>query len=256
MKLIGGQDFEELGGTVTSPVENREGAGYTWHIILDNLSRLFLSSLLCIALFLPLAAALFFGYALRLPPLLLLGGLLGGAVSGPGYGVLVDGILVALRGFPGRWWERYKLVFHREWKNLLIPGMVRGLFGAMAVNILLTVKSAGTLPPLMLLSLLVALLALLAVDTWFWPQRMLIDLNLRQLVKNSVLMTMMHPKVTWGAVAVPVLYWGIMVFLYPYSAIFLLILGVWFPAFMQLRIIYRQLDTELKIEERLSRRDA
>ena len=99
MKLIGGQDFEDLGGTVTSPIENREGVGHTWNIILDNLKRLIISSLLCALGFLPLATGIFFGFALRLPPLLLLAGVIGGAISGPAYGTLVGTIYP---GFPER----------------------------------------------------------------------------------------------------------------------------------------------------------
>ncbi|MBR2529220.1 MAG: hypothetical protein IKE58_12220 [Blautia sp.] len=251
MKLIGGQDFEDLGGTVTSPIENREGVGHTWNIILDNLKRLIISSLLCALGFLPLATGIFFGFALRLPPLLLLAGVIGGAISGPAYGTMIDGILVAFRGLPGRWWERYTQVFRREWKNCLLPGMVQGLFLAMAVNVLMMVYDGRGLPPLMLLSLLVAALTLLAVNTWFWPQRMLIDLNLIQLAKNSLLMTMMHPKVTWGAVAVLILYWAFIFILYPYSSLFLVVLGFWFPSLMQITITYRMLNGELKIEERL-----
>ena len=121
----------------------------------------------------------------------------------------------------------------------------------MAVNVLMMVYDGRGLPPLMLLSLLVAALTLLAVNTWFWPQRMLIDLNLIQLAKNSLLMTMMHPKVTWGAVAVLILYWAFIFILYPYSSLFLVVLGFWFPSLMQITITYRMLNGELKIEERL-----
>lgn len=66
MALFDKNYYDKIGSTAgegTGP-----SAGKTWNLIMDNMARFFLGSLISVAAFLPLAVALFFGYILRLPP--------------------------------------------------------------------------------------------------------------------------------------------------------------------------------------------
>jgi hypothetical protein len=63
-------------------------------------------------------------------------------------------------------------------------------------------------------------------------------------------MILMHPLVTLGALAIQLAYWGLMLILIPYSSLFLIVLGFWFPALLSTTAIYGRLNEDLKIEER------
>ena len=93
--------------------------------------------------------------------------------------------------------------------------MVIGLIAAMAVNILTNLYDGNRLPDMMLASIILVTVAALAIYTYLWIQRLMLDLSLKQIIKNSWLMIMMHPVVTLGAVAFQLAYWGLLLILYP-----------------------------------------
>lgn len=250
MALFGGLNYNDLGGTLDAAQDDRTSRGYTWHAIVDNIPRLFISNLICILFLIPAMTGFLLGMLWDRPQILLLSGVIGGAIAAPSYAALYDASLMAYRGYPGRWWERYKLVFKREWKGSLLPGMLLGLLAAMAANLVMNLQEGNRLPDMMLVSMIIVAVAALAIFTWFWTQRLMLDLSLVQLVKNSWLMTMMHPLVTLGAIALRVVYWVVMLILYPYSMVFLVLLGVWFPTFMTVRIMYNTIDRDMRLDER------
>lgn len=249
--FLGGQDFEDLGGTVTGKVYNGSGVGKLWNMILDNLPRLFVSNLICIAAAIPGVTGLLFGYLLQNPMLLLLSGVVLGLLLGPFYGAMMDGILTALRGFPGNWWPRYKLVLKRDWKSYLLPGLLTGLMAAMVLEVLMVRATGGELPMLMLWTTIIALVLFLMYSIYAWPQRVLLDLTFPQILKNCLPMFLAHFPTTLGALAIIVVYWGLMLILVPYSSMFLLVLGLWFPALMSTNVVYKNINRDFHIEERL-----
>lgn len=256
MSLFGGLNYNDLGGTLDAEQGDRSSRGYTWHQIVDNFSRLFVTNLICVLFLVPALTGFMLGSLWNRPQLLLLAGVLGGALAAPSYIAMYDAALMSYRGYPGRWWERYKLVFKREWKGSLVPGMVIGLIAAMAVNILTNLYDGNRLPDMMLASIILVTVAALAIYTYLWIQRLMLDLSLKQIIKNSWLMIMMHPVVTLGAVAFQLAYWGLLLILYPYSFVFLFFLGVWFPAFMTVRIVYNALDKDMRLDERYEQAQA
>ena len=124
-------NYNDLGGTLDAEQGDRSSRGYTWHQIVDNFSRLFVTNLICVLFLVPALTGFMLGSLWNRPQLLLLAGVLGGALAAPSYIAMYDAALMSYRGYPGRWWERYKLVFKREWKGSLVPGMVIGLIAAM-----------------------------------------------------------------------------------------------------------------------------
>ncbi len=250
MSLFGGLNYNDLGGTLDAEQGDRSSRGYSWHAIVDNFTRLFLTNLICVVFLIPALTGFMLGSLWNRPQILLLAGVLGGALAAPSYIAMYDAALMSYRGYPGRWWERYKLVLKREWKGSLVPGMVIGLITAMVVNIVTNLHDGNRLPDMMLVSIVIAVAVALAIFTYFWIQRLMLDLSLKQIIRNSWLMAMMHPAVTLGAIAFRAVYWGLLLILYPYSIVFLVFLGVWFPSFMTVRIVYNTLDKDMRLDER------
>lgn len=247
---MNGMNFEEMGGTVTGKRGSGKGVGRVWGMIMDNLARLFVTNLLTILFLIPMLSGMLFAVMIHQSIFLLLSGVVGGAIAGMGFGPMVDGIMRAQMGFIGNWWDRWKMVFVRDWKSCLLPGMLSGILAAMVENIVVEANTSNTLPVMMLPSILLAVLVVLALGMYFWPQRMLLDLGFRQTLKNSGLMILMHPLISLGGLAIIVVYWALMGILFPYSSMFMLVLGFWFPVFMSTTVLYGVMNKELKLEER------
>lgn len=243
--------FRNNGSGDGDPIQRR-GLARVLEIILDNLTRLLVSSLLCLVCLIPWAAAVLWAVS-RGGALELVGaGFAGGMLFGPAYGAMSDGMLYAVRDVPGDWWRTYCRAWKRDWKGNLIPGGITGVLGALAAyeGIMLGVQP-DFLPVSVYVCTGLALAVAMTLFTYFWPQRAFTDLNNRQILKNSRLMIMMHPVTALKALLVELVYWAVLVVAFPYSAIALPLLGLWFPALMALLIIYPQLNEDLKMEERL-----
>lgn len=240
-----------MGGTVTGKVYNGKGVGKIWNMIMDNIPRLFVSNLICIAAAIPGITGLAFGYLLGNPLFLLLSGVVLGLLLGPFYGAMMDGILTAMRGFPGNWWRRYKMVLKRDWKSYLLPGLLTGLMIAMVLEVLMVRASGQELPMLLMWTTVIALVLFLMYSIYVWPQRVLLDLTFPQILKNCLPMFLAHFPTTLGALAIKAVYWALLLILIPYSTIFLMVLGLWFPALMSTNVVYKNINNDFHIEERL-----
>lgn len=248
--LFGGQDYNQMGGTLGAPQEDRHQTGYSWHVIVDNLTRLLISGLLCVVSAIPACSGMLLGLMWDRPEILLISGAVGFAIVGPFYGAMYDGCLMAYMGYPGRWWERYCKVLRREWRHCIIPGLVMGLIIATVVNVFMNIHAGNTVDLSVILCMIILVVISFSVLSYFWTQRLLLDLDFMQLLKNSWIMTMMHPLLGLGAAAIRIVYWALMLFLYPYSIIFLLVLGPWFPTYMTIRVVYNALDEALQLDQR------
>lgn len=244
-------DFEKMGGTTTGKAAQSKGLGRLWEMCMDNTVRLLLSNLICLISMIPGALAMLYAVGKNSASLLLLAGILGGAIFGPQYGAMIDGILLALRGSSGEWWARYRMVWKRDWRGNLLPGVLVGILLALTVYVGLTVQFADALPITLLVCMVISVVIAVGIFTYLWPQRVFLDLKLYQIIKNSLYMMIAHPFVTLGSVAVQVAYWAIVVVLAPRSLIVLLVLGLWFPALAGTQIVYGKLNADFKMEERL-----
>lgn len=246
-------DFNRLnGGAGSGPIRQSTGFMRFLEIVFDNLARLAVSSLFTVLAAVPGAAALTVSALLQSPLLLLPAGILGGAILGPFYGAMMDGIMLSLRDLPGSWWNRYRHALKRDWKDCIVPGIAIGCLAAVTIEVLLAPQWGQSLPPMMFPCLIIGLLVAAAFLTYLWPQRVTLDLPLPQVLRNCLFLIIAHPAVTLGAVAVQALYWGILVLTVPYSGIFLLITGTWLPALAGCAIVFSGMDTDLKLSERLS----
>lgn len=246
-----GYSFEDLGGTTSGQAFQGKGLTRLWYMIIDNTGRFLAANAISILCMVPAALGMSFGVIFRQPWALLLSGLISGALLGPATGCLTDAILAALRGESGRWWQRYRRVCKRDWKNCMLPGIAVGIAAAMIINVLEQWRTNSHLPNLMLVSVLLSVVVLFLIGTYFWPMRMMLDLTMVQCIRNSLLMVIMHPAVSLIALALQLIYWGLMLFLLPYSLLLVVIFGVWFPTALVLNLIYDVFNKELRLEERL-----
>lgn len=248
--LFGGQDYNQMGGTLGAAQEDRHSTGYSWHVIIDNVERLIITGLLCVIFAIPGCSGMILGLMWNRPEILLVSGGLGFAIMGPAYGAMYDACLMAYMGYPGRWWERYCKVFKREWRHCLVPGAVMGLIIATVVNVFMNIHEGNRMDTSVIVCMVVLVVASFSILSYLWTQRMLLDLGLVQTVKNSWIMLMVHPVRGLGAAAFRIVYWALMLFLYPYSLIFLLLLSTWFPTFITIRIVYEPLNEALQLDQR------
>lgn len=241
-----------MGGTTSGSAIKTKGLSRTWELCMDNLVRFLVSNLLCLVSLIPGAFGTFIGVMDGGQPIwLLLSGIVGGALFGTCYGAMMDGILIAMRDSSGGWWKRYRHAWKRDWRDNLLPGALMGTLVALVLHVLCRLGSGQSLPPAMLASTVAAAVVAVAIFTYLWPQRVFLDLGIAAIFYNCLLMILRHPLKTLLAVLAQGLYWGMMLFLFPYSTILLLILGLWFPALVSTQILYQQLNCDLKIEERL-----
>ncbi|MCD7929130.1 MAG: hypothetical protein LUF86_03110 [Clostridiales bacterium] len=251
--MLFGQNFENMGGTVSGPTSNNTGVRLFWEILFDNMGRFFATSALSTIALLPAVVGIVYALSQNGALLLLLAGVLGGMIAGAAYGAMMDGVMRAIRGEMGRWWDHYREAWKRDWKANLLPGGVLGCLVAMVVDVLVVLQyGEDGVPTSILVCTIISVVLTLAVFTYLWPQRVLLDLPLRYIFRNSLLMILAHPLVTLLSVVVQLCYWVLLALLIPYSLIVYVLLGLWFPAVVGTMIVYKKLDADFKIEERLN----
>ena len=64
-------------------------------------------------------------------------------------------------------------------------------------------------------------------------------------------MSLAHPLVTILAVLSQIVYYSLIIFMIPYTIIFFVIFGVWFPSILSMFITYKNMNKEFHIEEKL-----
>lgn len=179
--------------------------------------------------------------------LLLLGGALGGVVAGPQICGLMDTILRSLRDEPGFWWHTYRQAWRRNASACLLPGAVTGLLLGMQLFVLsnldkLTV-TASFAAVLTVGSLLAVGLALLV-----WVQLALFSLPISNILRNSLLLFLLSPARTAGAILVQVAYWGCLWLFVPTSLSVLPLTGIWFPFLVSVFLLYQPLEKSFDLE--------
>lgn len=180
-------------------------------------------------------------------PLMLLSGILGGAIAGPQITGLADTILRAQRDEPGIWWLTYKAAWKKNWKASLIPGALAGFLSASLVFVV-THLNTQSLSLFVLLGIAFSTLLSLSIFTYMFPQIALFDMGLGQILRNALLLTLRHPLRTLGGALLQAIYWGIFLAYYPFSQLILPITGLWFPLFMGLSVIYPPMEEEFDLE--------
>lgn len=202
--------------------------------------------------FLPLAAGLVYAVGAQSSLVAIGAGLLGGALSGPGFACLEDLILRRLRDDLADWWLCWKRAIRQNWRSSLLPGAVQGLFLGLIVfsGALILWGAAPVTPGTLLLLAVSALLGTMVLSVW-WPQVVLFDQKPLPQLKNAVFFCVFHFSKVLGAALVQLVWWAVMFLFLPWTAFVVPVLGVWYILFLSLHLIYPALDADFRIEEQI-----
>ncbi len=221
-------------------------------VLEGNWKSLFAVGFVTLLFFIPFAAGMVYAILSKSTLIALLSGIVGGAVAGPGLACLYDNILRRLRNDQSDWWVCWKRAFRQNLRPAVLTGIVQCVLVGMIV-LSAALMLWGATPPSIgtIVILLVGSLLLAVVLTVWWPQVVLFTQRPWIRLKNGVLFTLYHPGRVFGAAALQVAWWLIMLLLLPWTAFVVPILGVWYIVFLSLMIIYRPFNKEFKVEEQI-----
>ena len=232
--------------------ENQRQTGfYRYRQLLSvRFGRWWKTNLLTLAGFAPLAAGIFYAVASGSLLVLLPCSILGGMIAGPFLAGMYDAILRGLRDDPLPWWDGCRRAWKQNWKSSLIPGALLGLaLGVYAFMAMLFWWAERAPSPGTVALYLSALLAVLIINTLYWPQLVLFRQKASVRLRNCLLFCM---KYFWRILGVGLLqlgYWIVFVLFAPWTLLLLPILGIWYILFLTQFLIYNQMDEALRIEE-------
>lgn len=229
----------------------RQTGFYRYRQLLSvRFGRWWRTNLLTLAGFAPLAAGIFYAVASGSLLVLLPCSILGGMIAGPFLAGMYDAILRGLRDDPLPWWDSCRRAWKQNWKSSLIPGALLGLaLGVYAFMAMLFWWAERAPSPGTVALYLSALLAVLIINTLYWPQLVLFRQKASVHLRNCLLFCM---KYFWRILGVGLLqlgYWIVFVLFAPWTLLLLPILGIWYILFLTQFLIYSQMDEALRIEE-------
>jgi len=232
--------------------ENQRQTGfYRYRQLLSaRFGRWWKINLLTLIGFLPLSAGIFYAIASTSLLVLIPCSLLGGMVAGPFLAGMYDAILRGLRDDPRPWWDGYRQSWKQNWRGSLLPGALLGLAAGVYTFMAMLFWWAERSPSLGTVALyLFSLLAVLIVNTLYWPQLVLFRQKASIRLQNCLLF---GAKYFWRVLGVGILqliYLAVFVLFAPWTLLLLPVLGVWYILFLSQFLIYEQMDEAYQIEE-------
>ena len=202
--------------------------------------------------FVPLAVGLVYAVGARSSLAAIGAGLLGGALSGPGWACMEDLVLRRLRDDLSDWGVSWRRAIRQNWRASLLPGAVQGLFLGLIVfaGALILWGAAPVTPANLVLLALSAVLGTMVLTVW-WPQVVLFEQKPLPQIKNAVFFCLLHFGKVLLSALVQILWWTVMFLFLPWTAFVVPVLGVWYILFLALHLLYPRLDEDFHIEEQI-----
>lgn len=218
----------------------------------QNWKKLYLANLLALLSLAPFAAGM--AYALLSQSILVLipACIIGGLTAGPGLAGMYDMILRGLRDCRDDWWHSYKKAMKQNWRASLLPGVVLCLFIGFllfAVAMLWWAEAPISTGSVLILAFS-ALIGTMVFSVW-WPQVVLFEQKTAIRLKNCLLFCIQNLWRMLGTAVLQLLWWVIGALFFPWTALLVPILGVWYILFLSQFLIYEQLDAAFSIEEQI-----
>ncbi len=246
--------YTKPGPGVSSDAPRKKGLERLFEILFRHIGTLMLAGLAATFGFLPLLIGVLCALSISNAPMLLASGLVGGAIAAPLLCALFDAILRILRDEPFFWWHTCKKAMRQNWKASLLPGALLGL--ETSVLLFLVFTSALEINAVLISGIVVLLLSLMVFPLWF-AQIALMDLPLGALMKNSLLMAFAFAPRTLPTALMQAVYWGVIVYLLPWSMLWLPLFGLWPICLITLHTLYKPLEETFQLEARFkAKRDA
>ena len=231
----------------------KKGAARFWEMLTRDFGSLLGANLLCFAAFLPAALAVSLGLYLGNFWVSLLGGLAGGALAGPFYMALADTALRTLQDDPTGWFGRWRSTLAGHWRPAAVTGLALG--GLIAVflfvgSFFLAAMQQEELPALpiwMVLAVDFFLLSLFGVTLPF--QLALGRPGFLARLKEGALELLFHPGRVAGAALFQLLWWALLLAMFPISVPFALFLGFWPAALLTGQMLYPVLQSRFELPD-------
>lgn len=192
--------------------------------------RFFLSGLVTLAGFLPLAAGVAWAILSSSILVLLPAGLVGGAIAGPFLACLYDCILRALRDAPGSWRQNFLRAMRQNWRAAILPGALTGLFlAAGAFSGMMLFAWAVVWPSLGTICIyLFSWLLFFAISLLYWPQLVLFEQKNTVRLRNVLLFAIQYFLPVLGTAALQLVYWLVVVLFAPWTLLLMPFVAIWF----------------------------
>lgn len=220
-----------------------------------NFKEFFLVGFIALALMIPYGLGMAYALLSKSILVMLLSGIAGGAVAGPGIACMYDLILRRLRDDKSDWWYCFKKSLKQNWKAAILPGIVQCVF--LGFLIFSCAMMWWAQRPLSFGSLAVLALSavfFLAVLSVWWPQVVLFEQKTPTRLKNAVGFILFHPGRGLGAALLQAAWWLIAFLFLPWSAFLVPFLNVWYILFLAMFILYRPMNEAFQIEEQIEER--
>lgn len=238
----------------------KKGAARFGEMLARDFGSLLGANLFCFAAFLPAALVVSLGLFQQNFWISLIGGLAGGALAGPFYMALADTALRTLQDDPAGWFARWRRTLADYWRPAALTGLALGglIAGFLFVGgFFLAVMQQGELPALPLWVFLAAdffLLSLFGVTLPF--QLALGKAGFRARLKEGALELLHRPARVAGAALFQLLWWALLLALFPVSVLFALLFGFWPVALLTGQLLYPVLRSRFDLPDRAPAPDA
>lgn len=223
-------------------------------LIHRDFGKFFLANLFTAAGFLPFASGCVYAILSKSVLVLIISGLIGGAIAGPFLSGMTDCIYRSLRDAPGGFFENWKKAMRQNLKASIVPGMI--LFLLTGVYLFMGVMIfwwASSLPGLGTIAIyLFGMLIMIMFFIVFWPQTVLFSLPVRQQLRNTLLFIAKYLWKVIGASLLLMAYAAVMLLFLPWTLIIVPFAGFWFILLAMNFILYKDFNEVFGIEKKIA----
>lgn len=248
-------NYNAPGPGVEKDTPRKKGPARLIELVARDIGPYWKAGMLALVGFVPGFAIAGAGLLLRNFPLVLAGGLAGGAIAGPGLAGLYDTVARTLRDEPGYWWHTYKRAMKANWKQAMIAGVVLNLlvgaqvFAGWAMLLGAMQESLAFLAGVGLNVMVTAMVA-----TCLFPQMVVMDVPMVTLFKNALFCAVGFAPRVLAASLLQIAWWVLFLLFMPVSAILVPFMGFWPIVLIATLMIYKPLEKALDLEARLAAR--
>lgn len=243
-------DYNRPGPGVDPEAPRKRGVFRLWEVFSRDYWFIMLTGLLALIGVLPFIAGTVMAYRTHSLLIMILTGLVSGAIAAPGICGLADVLLRCLRDEPGFWWYRYKNAMKRNWRGSILPGALFGtIFSVQCFTLLHLSQSGSGLG--MFMCQLVSMLVSVSLFLYVLMQIALMELPFFKMLKNSLWLSIRYFPKTLLASLSQLAYWVAIVLFFPASSIIMLLTSLWLPLLIAFVGLYPVIDDVFQIEKRL-----
>ncbi len=233
----------------------RRGFARYRQVLERDWKQLILIDLAALAVFLPAIFGISLAVMNRSVLVLILSGVLGGAIASLGIAAMYDFILRRLRDDLAWCMIAFKKSLRQNWRAGLLPGVLEGLYIAFLVFSGYIMYRSGSLTFLEVGIFALASLIFTMIFRIWWAQVVLFEQKHLIMLKNCVLFIIKNPKKILLSALAEVLWWTAGALLLPYSAFLVPFLGIWYILLAGIMIIYTPLDASFRVEEQIAEKN-